>query len=148
MTCLVISYSANCFLLLHVFSFVPLSYLRQSYVTLYHFQLASTFLPEQLRLTQLGIGICKLSLVFQSTAVLLLTLLETSAVWYPAHPPRKVTRQYFTSDFPSLIKIPSRSHSATYVVLWTAVVLCSFGFFHSGEITLPSAKAFDPQHLA
>ena len=60
-------------------------------------------------------------------------------------------RLSITSDI--LIKI--RSHwsqvdpSPTYVMLWAAAVLCFFGFFRSGEITLPSTKAFDQsQHLA
>ena len=34
-------------------------------------------------------------------------------------------------------------------MLWAAVVICFFGFFHSGEITVPSLKSFDPSiHLA
>ena len=34
-------------------------------------------------------------------------------------------------------------------MLWAAVVICFFGFFHSGEITVPSLNSFDPSsHLA
>ena len=36
-----------------------------------------------------------------------------------------------------------------YKMLWAAVVICFFGFFHSGEITVVSLNAFDPSsHLA
>ena len=36
-----------------------------------------------------------------------------------------------------------------YVLPWAAVTLCFFGFFRSGEITVPSREAFDPQvHLS
>jgi len=32
---------------------------------------------------------------------------------------------------------------------WAAATLCFFGFFHSGEITVPPEKAFDStKHLA
>ncbi len=35
------------------------------------------------------------------------------------------------------------------IMLWAASVLCFFGFFRSGELTLPSASAFNPTvHLA
>ena len=34
-------------------------------------------------------------------------------------------------------------------MLWAAVVICFFGFFRSGEITVPSLNSFDPSsHLA
>ena len=34
-------------------------------------------------------------------------------------------------------------------MLWAAVVICFFGFFRSGEITIPSVNSFDPsRHLA
>ena len=35
------------------------------------------------------------------------------------------------------------------LMLWVAAVLCFFGFFRSGEITVPSQNAFDPRkHLS
>ena len=35
------------------------------------------------------------------------------------------------------------------LMLWAAAVLCFFGFFRSGEITVPSQNAFDPRkHLS
>ena len=42
-----------------------------------------------------------------------------------------------------------RSTRASYVMPWAAVTLCFFGFFRSGEITLPSQGAFNPgKHLS
>lgn len=42
----------------------------------------------------------------------------------------------------------SRPTRADYVMPWAAVTLCFFGFFRSGEITVPSREAFDARvHL-
>ena len=35
-------------------------------------------------------------------------------------------------------------HSYDMSLLWAATVTCFFGFFHAGEITVPTALAFDP----
>ena len=42
-----------------------------------------------------------------------------------------------------------RPTRADYVMPWAAVTLCFFGFFRSGEITIPSLSAFDARtHLS
>ena len=42
----------------------------------------------------------------------------------------------------------SGSHNII-IMIWAAVCLCSFGFMKSGEITLPSESAYDPEtHLS
>ena len=49
------------------------------------------------------------------------------------------------------IKILWSIKAADYdvIMLWAAVCLCFFGFFHSGEITIPSGWAFDSKiHLS
>lgn len=43
----------------------------------------------------------------------------------------------------------SRAKDPDTIMLWAAASLCFFGFFRSGEITVPSVKAFDPKvHLS
>ena len=43
----------------------------------------------------------------------------------------------------------SRPTRADYVMAWAVVTLCFFGFFRSGEITVPSREAFDARvHLS
>ena len=42
-----------------------------------------------------------------------------------------------------------KSEEPDIKMLWAAVVICFFGFFRSGEITVPSVSSFDPSsHLA
>jgi len=43
----------------------------------------------------------------------------------------------------------SRSAEPDVVILWAAAVLCFFGFFRAGELTIPSLQAFDDaKHLS
>ena len=42
-----------------------------------------------------------------------------------------------------------KSEEPDIKMLWSTVVICFFGFFRSGEITVPSVSSFDPSsHLA
>ena len=98
-------------------------------------------------------GVRYMSWSSRVTAVLLLTPLETSAVWYPAHPTTNIPCQYppqtshHTRHPHQDLKPLKPVRPLSYIHICNA--LCFSGFFHSGEITLPSAKAFDQsQHLA
>ena len=45
--------------------------------------------------------------------------------------------------------LESRSKDLDIVMIWAAAILCFFGFFRSGEITIPSTTGFNPKpHLA
>ena len=41
-----------------------------------------------------------------------------------------------------------RAHESDFIMLWAAAILCFFGFFRAGEITIPTRSSFNPhKHL-
>ena len=57
-----------------------------------------------------------------------------------------ITPPILRQILPVLLAVPSHHDKA---MLWAAASACFFGFFRAGEITVPSASAFDPLvHLA
>lgn len=64
----------------------------------------------------------------------------------PVHSP---TRLPITPPLLRLLRPPEGSKSDDACLLWAAATVCFFGFFRAGEITVPSARAFDERvHLA
>ena len=92
----------------------------------------------------------------RTQGVLITTPPSTSTSGYPAGPcaggysPTRIRLPITPTVLQQIQDFWSRkSHGdPDIIMLWAAVTLCFFGFFRSGEITVPSENAYDPKkHL-
>ena len=64
-------------------------------------------------------------------------------------PAQQLARLPLTPSLLRLLRPQSGPQSYDECLLWAAATVCFFGFFRAGEITVPSASAFDARvHLA